>query len=1048
MGKKKKQRKINKIAAWVVVFGVIFSEITPIVVQAASLTTSGSTIGASIGPINSANNQRMGTSNKQQSPDVTVSFSVASGIITQGAKVTATAAPGYFKDDSSKLYYTWYLERNGCGLTKNPDGSKGKNPGDINRCDLDGDGEITVNDWKIAATQIIVKGSYDNTGETYSSSVDPGLSGYEANPSPSNTSANGNKGWVINSGADVNSVDAPNCYVQEPESGVNYELRKVDPLIQACPSGYQKVCATSGQNASCEVLNPSYDPVAAAGDPNYAIPKTITQTTDKFCAITNDSPVDNKDIYCKVTDLANFQTAPYCNTPNAVAMCVKYSTVTAAEGNAVFPDTTPVSSSLAALVFKKNNLCSSLNRNATTPPAWLTTKNTLFSGLQNQTCETAQGVFVNGDGTNTGDTSTILNCSTTKAGNVCKHLFAKEPRSVGGVVGDGKFTLAEKKFWGANPSVSSTNGSGADEANVVGLGVDKFSWLYTTGDQVGVVVEGDSAFQTNHADAAYKRMWAFSNNQCTALSDLHNNPVSTFDGSPTVNSMYLEGPGGATCDPTNTSGCTGFLTTELDLDSCLEENLLDPTSNENSDVNSKLNLQVVSEPANPINDPAGRGDTLNVTAASFNSQDSNSLSYNWTVQLSRDGSMAPIDTTSWKDITTDLEAIPSFSAADASGIGKQKLAIKLNLSDALIKGVVTGKASDGFYLKIKAKAKGTAIDGSQDAEGFVMVKVRQQQNEIKIYGVTANNTGMLTMDSGGVELCASAAEKSRCYVAQNEIVGIMVDNKQNELTNFSWKANGAAVTCDASVSSQCSTVGGNKIFVPILGNTGEAVDVIAKAINTKTNEAVELSRHFVITKMQAQINSTDETKVWPKLLGYYKDLNDNRYPDYSTSVFESAQGSTADLIATFYPSSLVDQSQLEWSIDGETKYELSNKKQINFPIKKAEGENYNIGFNVKYKTGSDSQVNNLRKALLKDWKIEPANLIDEQENVSLQINVVSPGSQKVASKEVQSGLASLISHLPENLMFLLKIVVTSGALLLLTGIVFAVMPENIFSEDN
>ena len=71
-----------------------------------------------------------------------------------------------------------------------------------------------------------------------------------------------------------------------------------------------------------------------------------------------------------------------------------------------------------------------------------------------------------------------------------------------------------------------------------------------------------------------------------------------------------------------------------------------------------------------------------------------------------------------------------------------------------------------------------------------------------------------------------------------------------------------------------------------------------------------------------------------------------------------------------------------------------------------------------------------------------------KKNVSLQINVVSPGSQKVASKEVQSGLASLISHLPENLMFLLKIVVTSGALLLLTGIVFAVMPENIFSEDN
>ncbi len=1032
----KKQQIIRKIITGMVVFGMFFVEISPLVAQAASLTTAGSTIGS---VINSTDNQRMGTINKEQAPKVDVSFSVTSGTITSGSKVTATASPGYFKEDSSKLYYTWYLKRKGCDLGNSSDSS----------CDLDGDGKVTENDWKIAAAQIIVKGAYDNTGANYTSNIDAKVSGYEAYPSPSDTIENKNRGWVINSGADINNSEAPNCYVQDPESGISYELRKVTPAIQICPSGYQRVCATSNQSASCDVLNPAYDPAAAALDPNYAIPKTISQTTDKFCAVTNNTPIDNTDIYCKVTDLGNYVTAPYCKD-NAVAMCVKYSTVAVAMGNAVFPDTDPAASSLSAMVFKKDNLCSSLNPNSPTPPAWLTTKNSLFSPLQNKACETAQNIFANGDGTNTGDLNTILTCSTEKAGNTCKHLFAKEPGYVSGVVGDGKFTLGEKKFWGANPDVASTRGAGVDEANVVGLGVDKFTWLYVEGDQLGLAVEGDSAYQTNHADSSFKRMWAFSANKCSALSALSNNSEKTFNASDAakVNSMYLEGSGGGTCDQGDISKCTGFLTTEVDLNDCLEENLLDPTSNENSDVNSKLNLQVVSQPENPINDSAGRGDTLNVSAASFNSQDSNGLLYNWTVQLSRDGSAAPTDATNWKDITTDLEAIPSFSAADVSGIGKQKLAIKLNLTENLIKENITGIYTGNFYLKIKVKAKGTATDGSQDAEGFVTVKVRQQQNEMKIYSVTANNTGMLTMDSGGSELCASAGEKSRCYVAQNEIVGIMVDNKQNELANFSWKANGAAVTCDASVSSQCSTVGGNKIFVPILGNTGEAVDVIAKAINTKTNEAVELSRHFVITKMQAQINSTDETKVWPKLLGYYKDLNDNRYPDYSTSVFESAQGSTADLIATFYPSSLVDQSQLEWSIDGETKYELSNKKQINFPIKKAEGENYNIGFNVKYKTGSDSQVNNLRKALLKDWKIEPANLIDEQENVSLQINVVSPGSQKVASKEVQSGLASLISHLPENLMFLLKIVVTSGALLLLTGIVFAVMPENIFREEN
>ncbi len=1039
MGKIKNKQRIKKIISLFIITGILFFEISPFMVKAASLTTSGSVVGDSIGPINSTDNQRMGTSNKEQGPKVDVSFSVISGTIIQGAKVTATASPGYFKEDSSKLYYTWYLKRKGCENKKDVTNDKSLK----DKCDFDDDNKITENDWKIAATQIIVKGSYDNSGEKYSASVDSKLAGYEAYPSPSNTTENNNKGWVTNSGADINDAEAPNCYVQDPESGISYELRKVDSSIQACPVGYQKVCATSGQTENCDILNPAYDSAAAALNPNYAIPRIISQTTDKFCAVTKDAPVDNQDIYCKVTDLGKYTTTPYCKNANEVAMCVKYSTAATAMGNVVFPDINPAASSLSAMVFKKNNLCSSLDPNSPTPPAWLSTKNTLFSGLQNQTCETAQNILANGDGTNTGDLNTILTCSTEKAGNTCKHLFAKEPSYVKGVVGDGKFTLDEKKFWGANPNVTSTNGTGVDEANVVGLGVDKFTWLYVDGDQVGVVVEGDSAYQTNHADSAYKRMWAFSNNKCTALSDLSKNPVSTFDGNTKVNSMYLEGSGGGACDHGDISKCTGFLTTELDLNDCLEENLLDPTSNENSDVNSKLNLQVVSEPENPINDQAGRGDTLNIKAASFNSQDSNNLLYNWTVQLSRDGSAAPTDATNWKDITTDLEAIPSFFVADVSGVGKQKLAIKLNLSETLLKGAITGTYTDSFYLKIKVKAKGTAIDGSQDADGFIVVKVRNQQNQIKMYGVTANNTGMLTMNNKGTELCASDSEKTRCYVTNDEIIGLEVaDVGDNKLANFSWKANDASIICDSSVSTQCTVVAGNKIFVPVLGNENEAVDITAKAINTKTNEAVELSRHFVITKLQTKISSTDETKLWPKLLGYYKDLNGNQYPDYSSTVYETTPESKVDLAAGFYPSSLGNQSQLEWNIDGQTQYDLSDKKQINFPINKAEGDSYNVGLNIKYKTGSDSQVNNLRKALLKNWKIEPENMIDEQESVSMQINVVSAGSQKIASKEAQTGLASLISHLPENLMFLLKIIVTSGTLLLLTGIVFAVIPEN------
>jgi len=730
-----------------------------------------------------------------------------------------------------------------------------------------------------------------------------------------------------------------------------------------------------------------------------------------------------------------------------MAMCVKYSSVDGTSGNVVSPDTDPITSPLLAVVFKKGNLCSSFNPNTTPPPDWLSTQNSIYNSVQGQKCEDAQGVLAKLD------SKTSLKCSATKAGNTCKHLFAKVPKSIG-VTGDGKFGAAEKTFWGANPATSSTNGGGVDEANVVGLGIDKFSWMFTPGDQVGLVVEGESSYPTMHADSTFKRMWAFSKNTCTALEDLAKMEDATYDSVNGIHNkkrrnMYLEGPGGGPCDMSDVSKCTAFLTAEVDLDLCLPENLIDPTTDENSSGNSKLSLQVNSEPANPINDPNGRGDILNVSAANFNSQDSGNLLYNWTVQISRDGSTPPIDTTTWKDITSAMESIPSFSALDASGIGKKNLAINLNLSEALIKSNITGSFTDTFYLKIKARAKGTATDGSQDAEGFTVVKVRQQQNEIKMYSVTANNTGMLLMDEGGTEICDSDEEKKTCYVTKDEIIGLTVPaSSGNTLTNFSWKANGAIMVCDATVSTQCATVAGNKVFVPILGNTGEAVDVTVNAINTKTNEAVELSRHFVIVNPKVVLSSADESLVWPKLLGYYKDLNGNQYPDYSKTVYETAQASNANLIATFYPSSLANKSQLEWIIDGETQYDLINKTNIVFPVNKLEGNSYDVGILAHFKTGSEVDVNNIRKALLKDWKVEAENVIDEEQSATIQINVLTAGSQKVAQKNAQTGLASLISHLPENLMFLLKIVLTSGGLLVLTGIVFAVIPGASFEEED
>ncbi len=94
----------------------------------------------------------------------------------------------------------------------------------------------------------------------------------------------------------------------------------------------------------------------------------------------------------------------------------------------------------------------------------------------------------------------------------CHHLF---PNAPGHTTGDNEFDANEEKFWHTNPKNKDTAGTGhPDEANIVGLGENVFSFSYSAGDQVGVAVEGVSIQPTQISDSSYETMWAFTKNTC------------------------------------------------------------------------------------------------------------------------------------------------------------------------------------------------------------------------------------------------------------------------------------------------------------------------------------------------------------------------------------------------------------------------------------------------------------------------------------------------------------------------------------------------------
>lgn len=961
------------------------------------------------GAVNSVDNQGV-VGSKQDGPKVSVLFS---GAGKNGSMMTAKAEPGFFSNasDSKNLYFTWYLKRKDCENGTDVSAGDASTKALKAKCDLDDNGRITENDWKIAATQIIVRGAFDSTGANYSpasySTTVEKDSGYDAVPSVSDWAGMGN------------AISAPDCYVQESSSGLMYELRDVTSSFGSCPDGYHKACVYNKPNYQCSgLLNPSYNQDTASSDPSYAVSKTTNMVFGNICFnSTLASDINNYNFSCDTTDIKNFKTDVSC-TNGDTATCVKDT------GNTIYPETSSVQVK-GAIFEDKSDICTAIfkeNQNTAVPiilapvPALLTEKKSFFASFNGNSCATAKAKITD---QNNGDTSLRPTCTYSKSKNNCKHLF---PEKAGTKAGDGKFTIAEKSFWNTDPTRGSTDGNSNDEKKVTGLGVDTFKWMFSAGDQVGVAVEGDSAFSTEHPDASLKRMWAFSKGMCKKLENLKSK------------NFYLESTGATK---------RGFFTTDIDLNDCLEENLLDPEV----DSGYKLKVDLISNNENPVNDKNGRGDILTITSNPSNSSDFSGLLYDWSVYKSDSGGVAPIDTTTWTKISTELVSGGSFAAADLLGINKKDLNINLNIAD-----IITGSDSV-FWLKIKVRIKGNAVDGSQDAEGSIDVRVRKQQNEMLSYEVVASSAGNLTMDTS-LEFCGDAQGKMRCFVNKNSIIGVEVPNVAGStISSFSWTVNNTPMDCLASVSTQC-VPSGNKLFFPVLGSEGEAVDVVATGLNS-AGEKIEVSRHFIIAGSQLQILLNDPSgksfsqlcsadcgnsnDTCPRYLGKYKDIVGGEYPDCSKSVFETKAGKTVSFSAN-------SQSGFNWTIDGVVAPEYSDQQTITFPIEKLTGDGYAIELSSYLSPANKAQLTNIRLALFKNWAISQEEVPEENQTTSIQLDVFADPNAPIAMSG--SFGASLITHLPEQLMFLLKISLTSILILFVSGLLFAFMPESIFRKED
>lgn len=622
--------------------------------------------------------------------------------------------------------------------------------------------------------------------------------------------------------------------------------------------------------------------------------------------------------------------------------------------------------------------------------------------------------------TSCGSSALSTACSVTTSGGFtsqCQHLF---PQVSGQTSGDGSFGADEERFWGTNPNDPDTaDNNNKDEANIVGLGQDTFSWTYDSGDKVGVAIEGTSMITTKHDDSSSYVMWAFSKNNC---------PISIAGNI----GSYSESIRGYSVP---------FSTAEANLNDCLERNLVDPVEGGQP---TRMEVSVSADPENPVNDESGdmAGDVVTAYATVSNGAGTEGALFDWTVsianniQFDNSGSGRRSN-----NITDELkeEKLLNFTR----GNGLSSISLPMNMPTTWENGLRLADYvnSDGIgYIRFAVTvSENFATDVARKGRGDVVVKFQTIRDRIGAYRATAEPTSLELSFQNSDEICDdNLFRRAICPVVKNEIVGLKVGS--SGFTDYRWTVNGRPLLCSDKLSSQCSDEASTNVtFLPIFGETDDTFTVSVDAMDVISGKRATLSRIFRIVDPTVEIVSADTSQTWPKFLGQYKDASGRLYSDLSRNIFQAFGSGRLRLEASFNPPFLQRGAVGVWTVNGEVVTENADG-EIDLPIDSTSGSSiYNVAFKA-----STIQSPEIRQALQTHWNISVFDSGEEYFSKSVQVEIVEGEDDEVIVTGFLPGskaFAGLASYIPASVLFTIKAFFSMALILLLSGFMMALVPE-------
>lgn len=307
---------------------------------------------------------------------------------------------------------------------------------------------------------------------------------------------------------------------------------------------------------------------------------------------------------------------------------------------------------------------------------------------------------------------------------------------------------------------------------------------------------------TKYEDSSAMIMWAFSKGDC---------PIENA----TNKGTFYKTIKGYKVDMTSI---------DIDLNKCLERNLVDPTQGGQS---TTIDLSVSASPENPINDasfiidppivgvpvPEGGGDSVLIEASVGNSSRgvSDTL-FEWDVFISNNPQFKSGPGLFVGEATEELQRLGLLGNRKGTALDMIQLKLDiLNNASTLFSGrqLIDYLNTDGIgYLRFVAKASENFSSGSvRKGKGDVVVKFTSTDKKITAYKPLANLVGsamqvtLPDVTDDTKKICnIDPLDKVACRVIKNEIIGLYINPVG--LDNFQWTINGAPLLCNRAVVSE------------------------------------------------------------------------------------------------------------------------------------------------------------------------------------------------------------------------------------------------------